>query len=304
MITAARARALEGIRMPDVVLVTGRKMREPDRESHLLTAALLELGIGVEMQPWGDGFDWGSARLVVVRTPWDYSDHHEEFIRWAQQVARLTSLANPIEVLEWNSHKEYLLDLQRVGVPTIATTVVQRGTAAESQASVLRGHAGEIVIKPAISGGARGALRATADSEEAALHLAALLDRGDVLVQPLADAAMRDGEVSLIYFAGVFSHAVRKIPALGDYRVQTAHGGTVVSHKPTAAELEAGSAALGATPKPTAYGRVDLVQVAGQPTLMELEVIEPELFLGRDPQAAQRFTVHLASLLEAAMGER
>jgi hypothetical protein len=286
--------------MQDVVLVTGRTMREPDPESHLLIAALREQGIGVEMQPWGDGFGWGSARLVVVRTPWDYFDHHDEFLRWARHVATLTALVNPIEVLEWNSHKEYLLDLQRVGVPTIATTVVSRGTAAESQLAVLRGHAGEIVIKPAISGGAIGALRAAADTEAAALHLAALLDAGDVLVQPLADAVLRDGEVSLIYFAGVFSHAVRKIPAVGDYRVQKQHGGTVVAHTPTASELEVGAAALKATPKPTAYGRVDLVDVAGQPTLMELEVIEPELFLGRDPEAPRRFAVQLGSLLEAA----
>jgi glutathione synthase/RimK-type ligase-like ATP-grasp enzyme len=140
-------------------------------------------------------------------------------------------------------------------------------------------------------------MRATPDAAEARTHLSSLVASGDVLVQPLAESVLTEGETSLIYFGGIFSHAVRKIPAGGDYRVQTNHGGRVEGHTPTAPELEVAVRALAATPKPTAYGRVDLVDVDGRPALMELEVIEPELFLSRHAQAPRRFAGHLETLL-------
>jgi glutathione synthase/RimK-type ligase-like ATP-grasp enzyme len=283
--------------MEDIVLVTGRQMRTPDPESHLLVAALRQRGIGADVQPWGDGFEWAAARLVVVRTTWDYFDHRDKFIAWAARVAESAALVNPIEVLEWNSHKGYLLDLQRAGVPTIVTTVVPQGVSAAAQDDVLLAHTGEVVIKPAVSGGALGALRVAPGTTAAQAHLASLLENGDALVQPFAEAVLRKGEVSLIYFAGAFSHAVRKLPAAGDYRVQAQYGGLVVPHEPTAAEREVGAAALAVTPRPTSYGRIDLVDVLGQPAVMELEVIEPELFLGQDAAAPDRFADHLGTLL-------
>jgi glutathione synthase/RimK-type ligase-like ATP-grasp enzyme len=184
------------------------------------------------------------------------------------------------------------------GVPVVATTVVRRGTSPSDQAGVLAAHDEELVIKPAVSVGAIGALRAPASSAAARTHLANLLLDGDVLVQPLVLSVLVEGEVSLIYFGGEFSHAIRKIPAVGDFRVQNHHGGRVVAHAATADELEIGAAALAATPSPTTYARVDLVRVGDQPSVMELEVIEPELFLGHDPAAPVRFATQIATLLK------
>ena len=154
------------------------------------------------------------------------------------------------------------------------------------------------MIKPAVSVGAIGTLRTIASSAEASEHLASLVAVGDALVQPFASSVVSAGESSLIYFGGVFSHAIRKIPAAGDFRVQIFHGGSVVAHTPTAAERWVAAAALALTPSPTSYARVDLVSVDGEPAVMELEVIEPQLFLDHHPEAPARFAHQLAALLE------
>jgi len=283
-----------------VVLVTGRRMPVPDPESHLLVTALHDRGIEGALRPWDDSTAWASVPLVVVRSPWDYSGVRDEFLAWARSVGEVTRLVNAVEVLEWNSHKSYLLDLERAGVPIIATTLVPRGTSDADQASVLARHVAEVVIKPAVSVGAIGALRAASDSRIAADHLSALLADGDVLVQPLAVSVLEEGESSLIYFGGEFSHAIRKIPAAGDYRVQEHLGGSVVAHQPTSDEFDVGEAALAAAPASTSYARVDLVRVGDDPAVMELELIEPQLFLPHDPAAAGRFAEHIAALLRGA----
>jgi len=285
---------------PDVVLATGRRMPIPDPESHLLVAALRDLGFVATVQPWGSGYEWSAAPLVVVRTPWDYFEAREPFLEWARGVAAVTSLINPFEVVEWNSHKGYLLDLRRAGVPVVETTVVVRGASIDAQAAALRAHVGEVVVKPAVGGGATGAVRGEADGATARRQLAELVRSGDALVQPLAVTVTTQGEISLVYFGGEFSHAVRKVPAAGDYRVQAEHGGQVEPHDPSSSERAVGAAALARTPRPTAYGRVDLVDVGGTPTVMELEVIEPQLFLDRHPDAARRFADQLARELRAA----
>ena len=281
----------------DVLLVTGRQMRRPDPEIHLLVAALEQQSIDAVVRPWDNATDWPSVPLVVVRSPWDYTEAHQEFLSWARSVAAVTRLVNPLEVLEWNSHKSYLLDLASAGVSTVATTLVHRYAAEADQAHALAAYPGEIVIKPAVSVGAIGALRATSSSPEAASHLADLASTGDVLVQPLATAVLHGGESSLIYFGGEFSHAIRKLPADGDYRVQEHHGGRVVPHKPTDDEFAVAAAALAAAPAATAYARVDLVQVDGSAAVMELEAIEPQLFFDHDAPAAGRFAAHIATLL-------
>jgi glutathione synthase/RimK-type ligase-like ATP-grasp enzyme len=133
-------------------------------------------------------------------------------------------------------------------------------------------------------------LRADAADPACAAHLEALLAGGDVLVQPFIPSVAADGEVSLIYFGGQFCHAIRKRPAEGDFRVQDMYGGTVHAYSPAADEVELATIALAATPAPTTYARVDIVRLPdGRPAVMELELIEPELFLGATPDAAMRF---------------
>jgi glutathione synthase/RimK-type ligase-like ATP-grasp enzyme len=280
--------------MPDVVLVTGRRMPGPETETPLLAAALHEQGVDATIEPWGST-NQAVSRLVVIRTPWDYSAHREEFLGWVRTVAAATRVVNPVEVLEWNSHKSYLLDLAYAGVPVIPTALVPKGASGADQHSALEEYEGEVVIKPAVSAGAVGVLLAGALSPEAAAHLRLLTESGDVLVQPF-EPTVADGEISLVYLGGEFSHAVRKVPADGDFRAQAHLGGSVVAHDATSDEREVAAAALATVAADLSYGRVDMVATARGPAVMELELIEPQLFLEVGVSAA-RFAAHLVGLL-------
>ena len=284
--------------MADVVLLTGRTMPREAPENALLVAELSALGVTAEVQPWDEPLDWAAYGLAVVRTTWDYWDRRDEFTTWALAVGRLTALRNPAEVLVWNSHKGYLADLRAAGVPVVPTRLVSRGASDRELASALApfGDA-EVVIKPAVSAGARGTLRGSATDGASALHLAQLVRNGDALVQPFAESILTNGETSLIFIDGTPSHAVRKVPASGEYRIHEHHGGSVQPHTPSAAELATARAALTAAPAATSYARVDLVQLPEGPAVMELELIEPELFLPHAPAAAARYAAHLAALL-------
>ena len=146
----------------------------------------------------------------------------------------------------------------------------------------------EVVIKPAVDGGARLALRAGATGEVAAEHLRRLVEGGDTIVQPYAPG-IEQGEVSMFFFGGELSHAVRKVPKAGDYRVQAIHGGREVGHDPSDAELDLARSAMALSPGRLTYARVDCVDVQGVPTLMELELIEPDLFLRMSDGSPERF---------------
>jgi Prokaryotic glutathione synthetase, ATP-grasp domain len=282
----------------DIALVTATRMPKPDPESGLLVDALARLGVGATIHAWDQPCDWSRFGLVVSRTPWDYFHRLDEFLGWAGEVAAVAELLNPLATIAWNAHKSYLLDLERAGVPIVETVLVARPAGADEQAAALARFA-DAVIKPAVAGGALGALRvdAATDAGVAADHLRALLADKDVLVQPFMPGVQSDGETSLIFFNGQLSHAVRKVPATGDFRVHQHYGGTVVAHAPSPAELVVAQAALAVAPEPTAYARIDMVPGSSGPVVMEAELIEPELFLGSDPEAPERYARCLAGRL-------
>lgn len=279
-----------------IALATMRGATHGDAESALLIDALAQRGVRAALIPWDDDRDWSAVPLVVSRSPWDYFDRHAEFVAWVRSTGAATRLVNPPELLEWNTHKGYLAELADAGVPVVPTAMVARGAATDGQAAALTAHGGRVVIKPAISGGARGTILTDADGDEAREHLAALAAEGDVLVQPYLPE-VEQGEVSLLLFGGALSHALRKVPAGGDFRVQEMHGGHIVDHEPTDAEREVARRVLEAIPHPATYARIDLVTTDAGPLLMEAELVEPELFLGRDPEAPGRY----ADVLVAAL---
>jgi glutathione synthase/RimK-type ligase-like ATP-grasp enzyme len=283
------------VTLPDIVIVTGRDLPHPEFESGSIQGALAKRGVTATIAVWGTP-EALAGELTLIRSTWDYTARLEEFLAWTREAAARTRLVNPASVVEWNAHKSYLLALTDAGVPVVETTVVQTQAAAEVQAAALAQYDGEIVIKPAVSVGAIGARRLDAGSHEAAKHLEALSIVGEVLVQPF-EPGISEGEASLLYFGGKFSHAVRKTPAPGDYRVQSFHGGTVDSHVASAPQRAVAATALAAVDAELAYARVDLVDRAAGPAVMELELIEPELFLRVDDQAVERFADHLVTLL-------
>ena len=271
-------------------------MPKPDPETHLLVAALAGRGIATQVTTWDADLDWAAFPLVLLRSPWDYFERLNEFLAWAKGVAARTRLLNPYPVIDWNCHKRYLKELADNGLPVVPTLWLDHGSTAG--AARLAGLSWEqLVIKPAVSIGAINTLRGARSDRAGRAHIDTLLASGDVMVQPFLPGIASEGEISLIFFGGEFSHAIRKLPRPGDYRVQDMYGGTVHAHIPTGEEIGLATRALSLTPLPTTYARVDLVRHEDQLLIMELELIEPELFLPAAPGAASRYAAALDAQL-------
>ncbi|GAA1920973.1 ATP-grasp domain-containing protein [Nocardioides marmoribigeumensis] len=277
-----------------ILLVTSVEELGLDEETPLLADALRRRGAEVAIVPWGPGTDWAAADLVVVRTPWDYTPRREEFLAWAGSVP--APLANPAHVLRWNTHKGYLVELAAAGVPVVPTRLVTAGSPTPDAQWFARA-GDEVVVKPAVSVGAIGAMRAAYDDPALVSHVADLLTGQDVLAQPFLGSVTDRGETSVLFARDRVSHAVRKVPAAGDYRVHEEYGGVNTVVEPDPAELEVARAALAACPGPRLYARVDLVQGDDGPLVMEVELTEPALYLVEHPPAADTFA-------EAVLGWR
>jgi hypothetical protein len=235
---------------------------------------------------------------VVVRSCWDYFHRCGEFHAWLDRLETdRARVHNDTRILRWNADKAYLRDLDALGIPIIPTRWLEGG----SQVSLgeLRRDSGwaELVVKPTVSGGAHRTWRSTPDAESADdIRLAEMVDAGPVMVQPLVREIERDGEWSLVFFAGEYSHSVLKRPGSGDFRVQREHGGTLEPLEPAASVIAAAERAIAAIPFGDAaplYARVDGCIVNGALRLMELEVLEPELFLRCGPESAGRLAAAL-----------
>jgi glutathione synthase/RimK-type ligase-like ATP-grasp enzyme len=249
-----------------------------------------------------DTVDWSAFDAALVHSTWDYHQDLDGFLRWSQRVDRLTRLVNPAPVIAWNAHKRYLLQLERVGLPVVSTVVVERERLESFAAVVDRKGWAEVVIKPCVSAGAIDTGRFRSDDPRAARAFAHLLDRTDVMVQPYLPEIESAGETSVLVIGGEITHAVVKVPGTGDFRVQLHHGGAERAVEPTPAERDLARAAVEAVSRigPVLYARVDCVTVDGQPRLMELEVIEPALFLTfADDAVADRLIACLIARAQA-----
>lgn len=281
----------------DIAFTTARDMPMPDQETHLIVDTVEGMGLRAGVIPWDRAIDWKQIPLVVIRTPWDYFKRLPEFLAWARRVDEITHLVNPYAVIEWNSHKRYLLELTQRGVPIVPTILFEHGTVDNIENALKNTGWIELVIKPAVSISAFGALRVKTEDVASINHLKGLLIDGDVLVQPFVSDVTVAGEVSMIYFGGEFSHAIRKKPKSGDYRVQSEYGGTVHPHVPSIEEIDVASAAVSAIPGNTTYARVDLVSIRNKPVVMELELIEPELFFSSSLIGTQTFAKNLLRII-------
>lgn len=244
---------------------------------------------------WTADEDLSAFPLVLPMTVWGYHRAHDFWLARCEawEVNRVPIL-NPASVLRWNSDKGYLGRLWDLGAPAIPTVYVDRPTAADVAHAAERFGADRLVVKPTVSAGAyRTILVSPGDRLEDG-------PQGPALIQPFLPAVGKDGEVSLIFFDGRFSHAVRKVAKAGDFRVQPEYDSTVMAHAPAEDELDAAEAILNAVEERLLYARVDLVRDRqGRPALIELEAIEPDLYLGYDPEAAARFARAVRAALPA-----
>ena len=248
-------------------------------------AALRRGGFDVEARPWTDPDAVGGARLVLPLVAWGY---HLDPARWHALLDRLeregVPTLNPVPLLRWNSDKRYLAELADKGLPVVPTRLVEATD--EPALKAARAHFGEtLVIKPPVSAAADGThlLRPGDPLPEAARGQA-------MMIQPYLPSVAEEGEYSLILFGGRLSHAIVKRPKSGDYRVQPHLGGCEEPCIAPDGAVEIAQAALAAAPAAAAYARVDLVRgLDGKLAVIELELIEPSLWLEHAPDEGESF---------------
>ncbi|GAA3920455.1 hypothetical protein [Hymenobacter algoricola] len=251
-------------------------------EDALLTRFLRAKGHRVTPEIWTDAaVDWPGYDVVVLKSPWDYFDRVQEFYAWLDRMAALgVPMLNPGARVRWNADKKYLLEMAQAGARIVPTHWLPRGSRFAPDALFAALGTDQLIVKPAVSGGAKNTFsldRAQAHAAVESLEL--LLQEEDFLAQPFLPQIQTEGEWSFIYLGGQFSHCVLKTPKSGDFRVQHYLGGHIEPHA-APPHLLATADQLAARFAPDClYARVDGVEADGELLLMELELIEPFLYL-------------------------
>jgi glutathione synthase/RimK-type ligase-like ATP-grasp enzyme len=274
-------------RAPTVGLATCSDLPDLDPDDRLLLGALEAAGASAVPAVWSDPeVSWARSDVVVIRSTWDYHRRVDEFLRWVDTVAGSTRLLNDARTVRWNSHKTYLRDLEADGVPIVPTVWLTEGSSVQK---VLRQSGWKrAVLKPEVGASGEGTRLLDAEDEAAnEVGLAALQKLGEVMLQPYLAAVDDPGERSLVFVDGVYSHAVLRAPKLS--RGFLLREGEPVT--PSAAERKVAEQALSVLDAAPVYARVDLVpNDRGLPCLMELELIEPLLYLATRPGSAERLS--------------
>ena len=275
----------------DVRLVTCAVLPAPDPDTPRLADALERAGARVHVADWRDrAVDWSDALVTVLRSPWDYVARLEEFVAWLRVTAARTELWNPLPLVEWNIHKSYLLDVQAHGAPVVPTVLLLQHSAASLDGVADARGWNTIVVKPAVGVGGIGTARLAVGDPAGQAHLDRLLAAGDVLIQPFVSSVEDAGEQSVVVIDGFATHALRKSPAVGDYRVHEEWGGRTTAAELTEALAELATRVVSVLPATPMYARIDLLRARNGWQVLEIEATEPSLWLDLAPPAAtQRF---------------
>ena len=277
-------------------IATCRPLPEPDVDEPLLLDALREAGIDARMTPWREDNDSVDATPTIIRSTWDYIHHVDDFLYWAEAASSRAPLWNPIDIIRRNVHKSYLLDLQMRGIPVTPTVLARRGDPRGLAEIVSGSRWTDVVIKPAVGAGSFETHRLRADDTCCNEVFSKLCNERDVLIQPYLPSVEGHGERALVWIDGEFTHAVRKSPRFADGAESVSEALPISS-----AEFALGHAALRDIADRLLYARVDVAPgFDGMPLLMELELIEPSLFLMQNPRALQRLVEGIRRRLQSA----
>jgi len=273
-------------------------------DDDLAIAPLAELGWAVDVVPWDrPGVRWQDYAIVVIRSTWDYYDRPEQFLAALAEIdASGTLLENRLPLVRWNLRKTYLRELAARGVPIAPTLWRERLQPGELASLFAELGADQAVIKPVVGAGASGAWRLDRTSlRRQAVAIEDYYSDRPLLLQPFADAILTEGEYSLFWFDGHYSHAIVKLPQAGDFRVQEEHGGDIRAVEPESSLRAAAATTLAALGETPLYLRADFVRSNDGRNwwLMELELVEPSLYLRMHAAAPRAFA---AAVVERAGG--
>ncbi|OEJ99631.1 ATP-grasp domain-containing protein [Roseivirga misakiensis] len=259
-------------------------------EDGLVVKALEQQGHRVGRKSWSDSdFDWSTTKAVIFRTTWDYFDRFEEWKTWLARVSDLTEMVNPYSLITWNMDKHYLGDLKAKGVNIPETRYIEIGDS--TSLFKLQQETGwdNLILKPCISGASRHTYKLNSSNLNAHESIfQSLIAVEAMMLQPFQNNVVDKGEISLMVMGGQFTHAVLKVAKPGDFRVQDDFGGTVHAYEPSREEMAFAEKAVAACSPQPKYARVDIIRDNnGELAVIELELIEPELWFRMNPNAAE-----------------
>lgn len=286
--------------MKNIAFVTYCKAPNLTPDDATAVLPLHDFGITVTPVIWnGTSCNWQTYDAIILRSCWDYHQRLDDFRGWLDHIAALQiPLWNPAEIVHWNLHKKYLQELAAQGVSIPQTIWLNAGSSAQLQTLLHDYGLAQAVVKPAVSATAWQTWRTSpANAPHDQTKLDELLRFSDVMIQEFIPEVTISGEWSLLFLGGEFSHAVVKRPKNGDFRVQSDFGGTYHAQMPPPELIEQAKNILHKMNRALLYARVDGVVRNGDFVLMELELIEPQLFLNLHPPAPQRFASAIAAIL-------
>lgn len=297
----------------DVAILTDRRYINPkvidDNTRNILTEdnhvklALENLDLRVIRVSWDDpNFDWSSTRFALFRTTWDYFERFSEFSIWLNKVSQQTQLLNSEDVIRWNIDKHYLQDLSQQGIHICESYFIEPGTITTLKEIAQKYNLQEFVLKPCISGGSWHTYKIDANTiEEHETIFAELIANEAMIIQPFQYNIVTQGEISLVVMNGKFTHAILKVAKKGDFRVQDDFGGTIQKYTPTAQEVAFAEKTVAACSQHPIYARVDIfTDNNGKLALAELELIEPELWFRKHPEAANQLAIGIQQLIQSS----
>jgi glutathione synthase/RimK-type ligase-like ATP-grasp enzyme len=277
-----------------LALVTYAGLPQLSADDQLLLGPLAARGIRGEPAAWDDGgVDWASYDALLVRSTWNYHTSLAAFMEWVDRIESTGIPAwNPPAILRWNARKTYLGELAARGVDVVPTRWITDGDGLELADVLTTTGWSDVVVKPTVSASAYETWRVAsgrASPDDAARFRRVVLRPGGAMVQPFLSELATTGEWSLMFVDGEYSHAVLKRPRAGDFRVQHEHGGSATALAPPKHVIGTAREITEQVSQPWLYARVDGVEIGGRFVLVELELLEPSMFLGADRDAPARF---------------
>ncbi|GGG20106.1 ATP-grasp domain-containing protein [Pontibacter amylolyticus] len=289
--------------LQQIAIVTCRSLGDytanADSEDERLYRFLAEKGHKISFQVWDDEqVDWTAFDALIIKSPWDYFDKINAFYTWLDKLEALgCRVLNPVRTLRWNADKQYFKDMQTQGVTIVPTVWLEQGSTFDPDSMFEAIGREKIIVKPRVSGAAKNTLAISrAEAGDYTARINTLLQDEPFLAQPFLEEIKTQGEWSFIFFNGRYSHSVLKKARPGDFRVQHFFGGSVHTPTPPAGMLQTASEIVGKFAQGCLYARVDGVELNGELVLMELELIEPFLFLSTSEGALERYYQALLDL--------